>query len=74
MIVRSDGNIEINTGVTIEDNQSRIRVDIDNGTIITTLDVNGQKVTGSTGQIMVDTALDVIQQTEIEEDTTIGKI
>lgn len=74
MTVRADGNIEIHTGITIEDNQSRIKVDIDNGTIITTIDADGQKVTGSTDQIMVDSTLDANQESAIQRDPIIEKL
>lgn len=55
----------------MEDSQGRVKIDIEDGTIITTLDTTGQEIVGDTNQIVVDTTLDSTLQTEIEMDTVI---
>jgi hypothetical protein len=48
MVVRADGDIEVNTGITIADVSNRIMIEIAMGTIINTVDADGKEVEGST--------------------------
>ncbi len=74
MVLKADGDIEVNTGIVLEDISQRVTMEISNGTIINTVDAYGQEVEGSTGQVILDSNLDEAQRTEIEIDTTIQKL
>ena len=69
MVVKLDGDIQVNTGIVLEDVDKRITIEIESGTTINTLDADGQEIDGSTGQVMVDTSLDQSQLSDIETDT-----
>ena len=74
MIVRADGDIQVNTGIILEDVSKRIMIEIASGTTINTVDVDGREVDGNTGQIMIDSALDQTQRADIESDDIIAKL
>jgi hypothetical protein len=71
MVLKIDGDIEVNTGIVLEDANKRITIEIESGTTINTVDADGKDIEGSTGQVMVDTSLDQSQRSDIETDTVI---
>jgi hypothetical protein len=48
MIVKIDGDIQVNTGIILEDANKRITIEIESGTTINTVDADGQEIDGST--------------------------
>ena len=71
MVVKIDGDIQVNTGIILEDANKRIMIEIESGTTINTVDVDGKDIEGSTGQVMIETTLDQSQRSDIETDTVI---
>jgi hypothetical protein len=74
MVVKIDGDIQVNTGIILEDANNRVTIQIERGTTINTVDADGQEIDGITGQVMVDTSLDQSQRSDIETDTVIAKL
>ena len=74
MTLIKDGDIQVNTGIILEDANKRITIEIASGTTINTVDVDGREIDGNTGQVMIDSALDQTQRADIESDETIAKL
>lgn len=71
MVVKIDGDIQVNTGIILEDTNRRVTIEIESGTTINTVDADGQEIYGNTAQVMVDSSLDQTALSDIETDIVI---